>query len=116
ESRTEEDCPEKGCCQECGGAGSRQGDEEGGQEERCKEAAERRDEGSRTDCGGGSCRSLGSTPEVWRIAAPTRKFTTILELRLKTTSVCAKNHRRWDDPSSDGLHSPPALSRQRPCR
>ena len=41
-----------------------------------------------------SCRTVGSTPEVWRIAAPSRKFTTILELRLKATSVCAKNHRR----------------------
>src|SRR5450759_2986546 len=28
----------------------------------------------------------------------------ILGLRLKATSVCAKNHRRWDDPSSDRLH------------
>src|SRR5260370_23970768 len=73
-SSTEEDCLEERRCQECGGEGSRQGDEEGGQEDRCKEVAERRGEGSRTDCGGGSCHSVGLTPKVWRIADPTRKF------------------------------------------
>src|SRR5260370_26836101 len=59
--------------------------------------------GSRTGCCR-SCRTVGSTPKFRRNAASTRQFTTILELRLKATSVCAKNHRRWDDPSSDGLH------------
>src|SRR6266545_341788 len=53
---------------------------------------------------GGSCRSVGSTPEVWRIAAPTKSSPRFWNLRLKATSVYAKNHRRWDDPSSDGLH------------
>ena len=72
-SSTEEDCLEERRCQECGGEGSRQGDEEGGQEDRCKEVAERRGD-SRTDCGGGSCHSVGLTPKVWRIADPTRKF------------------------------------------
>jgi hypothetical protein len=29
--------------------------------------------------------------------SPTRKFTTILELRLKATSVCAQKHRHPED-------------------
>src|SRR5260370_34929939 len=73
-SSTEEDCLEERRCQECGGEGSRQGDEEGGQEDRCKEGAERRGEGSRTDSGGGKCESVRLTPKVLRAPHPNKKF------------------------------------------
>ena len=42
--------------------------------------------------------------EILADRSPDQKSTTILELRLKAISVCAKQQLRRDDPSSDGLH------------
>jgi hypothetical protein len=55
-------------------------------------------EGSRTDCGGGSCHSAGLTPGSLADRSPNQKvYPGSLELRFKATSVCAQNRRRPDD-------------------